>query len=216
MLLIVINDMKEYIRKTIDFYDQNIDEYYQKTLTLQDKFWLDKFVAYLPKGSRILDIGCAFGRDAKFFTDNGFDTTGIDLSENMVKKAKDFSPSSKFYVMDMQNLDFDNQSFDGIWCSAALLHLNKNDATLALKEIKRVLKKDGFLYLNLKEGIGEKVIVDERYQNSEKFYSYYQESEIKDLLSKFNFKIIDFEIKNNSPEKYRNTGIIYLIAQNQQ
>jgi ubiquinone/menaquinone biosynthesis C-methylase UbiE len=206
--------MEEYIKKTIDFYNKNIDEYFQKTMDLQDKFWLGKFISGLPQNSKVLDIGCAFGRDTKFFTDNSFDTIGIDLSENMIEKAKDFSPSSKFYVMDMQNLDFDNQSFDGVWCSAALLHLNKNDGITALKEIKRVLKKDGFLYLNLKEGIGEKVIVDERYQNSEKFYSYYQESEIKDLLSKFNFKIIDFEIKNNSQEKYRNTGIIYLIAQN--
>jgi len=208
--------MKEYIKKTIDFYNQNIDEYFQKTMDLQDKFWLGKFVSSLSQDSKILDIGCAFGRDTKFFTNSGFDATGIDLSKEMIKKAKAFSPSSKFYVMDMQNLDFTDQSFDGIWCSAALLHLNKNDAILALKEIKRVLKKDGFLYLNLKEGIGEKVIFDERYQNSEKFYSYYQESEIKDLLSKFNFKIIDFKIENNSQEKYRNTGIIYLIAQNQQ
>ena len=207
--------MEEYIKKTIDFYDKNIDEYYQKTLTLQDKFWLDKFVAYLPKNSRILDIGCAFGRDTKFFTNNGFDTTGIDLSENMIEKAKAFSPSSKFYVMDMQNLYFDNESFDGIWCSATLLHLNKDDAITAFKEIKRVLKKDGILYLNLKEGIGEKVIIDDRYQNSEKFYSYYQESEIKGLLDEFGFQVVDFKLEDNPQEKYKNTGIIYLIARNQ-
>jgi len=207
--------MKEYIKKTVDFYDKNIDEYFQKTINLQDKFWLDKFVSYLPQKSKVLDIGCAFGRDTKFFTNNGFDTTGIDLSENMIKKAKSFSPSSKFYVMDMQNLDFDNQSFDGIWCSATLLHLNKDDAITALKEIKRVLKKSGIIYLNLKEGIGEKVIIDDRYQNSEKFYSYYQESEIKGLLDEFGFQVVDFKLENNPQEKYKNTGIIYLIARNQ-
>lgn len=207
--------MKNYIQKTIDFYNTSFDEYFNKTLNLQDKSWLEKFTSFLNPSSKILDIGCAFGRDSKYFSENNFEAYGIDLSIKMIKKAKEFSPLSKFFVMDMMNLKFDDNFFDGIWCSAALLHLNKKDALLAMKEFKRVLKNDGVLYLNLKEGEGEKYITDDRYNNVEKFYSYYSEFEIKNILKKENFKIIDFLIEKNFTNGYDRFGKLILIAKNQ-
>ncbi len=207
--------MKDYIKKTIDFYDTSFDEYFNKTLNLQDKYWLEKFILYLPPSSKILDAGCAFGRDSKYFSENSFETYGIDLSTKMIEKAKEFSPLSNFSVMDMMDLKFDDNFFDGIWCSAALLHLNKKDAQIALKEFKRVLKNKGFLYLHLKEGKGEKYITDDRYNNVQKFYSYYLELEIKNLLKINNFKVVDFLIEKKPINDYNRSGKLFLIAQNQ-
>lgn len=207
--------MKDYVKKTINFYDTSFDEYFIKTLNLQDKSWLERFISCLSPSSRILDIGCAFGRDSKYFSENGFETYRIDLSTKMIEKAKEFSPLSKFFVMDMMDLKFENNFFDGIWCSAALLHLNKKDAQIAIEEFKRVLKNGGILYLNLKEGQGEKYITDDRYNNVQKFYSYYSESEIKNILNKNNFKIEDSLIEKNPTNDYNRSGKIFLIAQNQ-
>ncbi|MFA6099043.1 MAG: class I SAM-dependent methyltransferase [Patescibacteria group bacterium] len=206
--------MKDYIKKTVNFYNQNVDGYMQKTVNLQDKPWLNKFASYLPKKAKVLDIGCGYGRDTNFFVAKNFDAYGIDLSPKMIAKAKKFSPLGKFSVMDMLKLKFDHDFFDGIWCSATLPHLNKKDAVRAIKEIKRVLKKNGAFYLNLKEGKGEKLIADSRYKNAKKFYSYYTQQEIKKILGRLKFKVIDFKLKRNPKEKYRNTGIIYLIAKN--
>lgn len=206
--------MKNYIKKTISFYDLNTEEYFSKTLNLGDIFWIKKFISYLPDDAKILDLGCGFGRDSRIFSSNKFDTYGIDLSSKMIEKAKEFSPKTKFFVMDMLKLKFDDNFFDGVWGSASLLHLNKKDADLTILEIKRVLKNNGFLYLNLKEGFGEKNIIDERYKGVEKFYSYYQEKEIREKLDKNNFEVIDLVIENKPNEAYKNTGIIYLIAKN--
>jgi len=206
--------MKAYIKETINFYDQNVEEYIQKTIKLQDDEWLNKFSAHLPEKAKVLDVGCGFGRDTNLFTLKKYDAYGIDLSLRMIEKAKDFSPASKFQVMDMLKLEFEAGYFDGIWCSAALLHLSKEDAKGAIGEIKRVLKKNGLLYLNLKEGEGEKHIIDERYKNAKKFYAYYTEDEIKALLSGFGFEIVDFKLERNPQEEYKNTGIIFLIAKN--
>lgn len=207
--------MKDYIKKTIDFYDTSVNEYFNKTINLQNKSWLEKFILYLSPSSKILDVGCAFGRDSKYFSENNFKTYGIDLSTKMIEKAKDFSPLTKFSVMDMMDLKFDSDFFDGIWCSATLLHLNKKDAKVALKEFKRVLKNDGILYLNLKEGDGEKFITDERYNNVQKFYSYYKISEIKKILNDNKFEIIDFSYTENPSIVYCQTGLIYFILKNQ-
>jgi len=204
----------DYIKETINFYNQNVDEYIKKTSDLQDKDWLEKFISYIPKHGSILDIGCAFGRDTNFFVSKNYDSTGIDLSEKMIIKAKEFVANAKFFVMNMLNLDFDENSFDGVWCSAALLHLNKEDSLKALKEIKRVLRPAGVLYLNLKEGSGEKFIIDDRYKNAKKFYSYYNEVEIKDILHENGFELQNFVLEKKPGQNYKNTGIIYLIARN--
>lgn len=204
--------MQKYLKKTIEFYNKNVDEYIKNTITLQDSTWLEKFIKYLPKNGKILDIGCAYGRDCKYFVEKGFKTYGIDLSEKMIEHAKVFELKAHLAVMDMLNLKFENQSFDGIWCSATLLHLNKNDALKAIKKMNRVLKKKGVLFLNLKEGIGEKVIKDLRYNNSEKFYSYFSEKEIKRLLEDESFSIIDFEIIIKKDKYMQNSKLIYLIA----
>jgi len=207
--------MEKYIKKTIKFYDKNIEEYTKNTVKLQDKNVLKKFVAYLPKKARILDLGCGFGRDCKFFIKKGFDTYGVDFSSEMIRKAKKYAKSAKFFVMDMRKLSFENEFFSGIWCSAALLHLKKKDAVKALQEIKRVLKKGGLLYLSLKSGKGEKIVKDKRYKGASKFYAYYSKKEITDLLKKNNFKIIEFEMKKSKKGAYRYTDTIYLIAKKQ-
>ena len=203
-----------YIKDTINFYDQNIDEYVKKTAELQDKNWLNKFTSYLPTNGSVLDIGCAFGRDTIFFASKEYASFGIDLSEKMISKAKKSIPSAKFYVMNMLDLKFETSFFDGIWCSATLLHLNKDDALKSLSEMKRVLKPEGIIYLNLKEGNGEKIIIDNRYKNAKKFYSYYTETEIKNMLANHGFKILDFKLEKTPEQDYRDTGIIYLIAKN--
>lgn len=204
--------MKNYIRSTIDFYDQNIDEYVANTITLHDDLWIEKFTSLLPKNGMILDIGCAFGRDVKILDKKGFNTVGIDLSTKMIEKAHSFYPEGKFRVMDMMNLDLDDSTFDGIWCSATLLHLKKKDAMKAIREMSRVLKPTGYLYLNLKEGRGEKIINDDRYKNAKKFYSYYSKEEIRKVLNGNKFFIKEIKSIIDKKDRYKNTGIIYLIA----
>lgn len=204
--------MKKYLEKTIKFYDKNVDEYIKNTADLQNKDWLEKFVLHLIKNAKVLDIGCAYGRDCRYFVKNNFETYGIDLSEKMIEKAKNFELKAKFSVMDMLNLDFKDDFLDGIWCSATLLHISKADTPQAIKEFRRVMKKDGVLYLNLKYGKGEKTIKDMRYKDSEKFYSYFEEDEIKKILTDNGFSIIDFEIKMRKEKYMQNSKSIFLIA----
>lgn len=203
-----------YIEDTANFYNQNVDEYIKNTSNLQDKDWIEKFIWYIPENGSVLDIGCAYGRDTNFFASNKYITTGIDLSKNMINKAKKSVNNAQFFVMDMLDLGFEDNIFDGVWCSATLLHLKKVDAIKALKEIKRVLKINGILYFNLKEGNGEKIVNDDRYDNAKKFYAYYNEKEIKDILSKQNFELLNFKNEKSFKNKYINTGILFIIAKN--
>ncbi len=202
--------MKSYQRKIIDFYDRNVSQFIDHTKPLQNKVWIKKFSALISKKGTVLDLGCAFGRDSRFFEDLGLKTYGVDLSPQMILAAKRFCKKGTFKVMDMMDLKFKDQHFDGIWCNAALLHLKKTDVPKALKEMKRILKNNGVLYLGLKQGASQGVTSDKRYKNDKRFFSYFQKSEINGLLRKNGFKILESRVvhlKNRYTKKW-----IFVIA----
>ncbi len=65
-------------------------------------------------GSRILDVGTGTGKQAFAFAKKGYEVTGIDLSEAMLKVAnkKNNYENVKFAVADASNLPFKDSSFD--------------------------------------------------------------------------------------------------------
>ena len=53
---------------------------------------------YVKKGKAV-DFGCGAGRSTRFLKRIGFDAVGIDISENMIKKAKKLDPSGKYQLI---------------------------------------------------------------------------------------------------------------------
>ena len=66
--------------------------------------YVDKFLSYLSKNAKILDTGCGAGNLVKYILIKGYECEGIDLSEEMIKIAKDKVPEGKFTLMNMQSL----------------------------------------------------------------------------------------------------------------
>ena len=103
----------------------------------------------LPKGSRILDVGCGIGGSSRILAKYyGFNVTGITISPAQVERAIELTPqelSCKFTVMDALNLSFDDGTFDGIWSVEAGAHMN-NKIKFA-DEMLRILRPGGYLAL---------------------------------------------------------------------
>tara|TARA_B100000700_G_C14926453_1_gene799695 strand:+ start:355 stop:1290 length:936 start_codon:yes stop_codon:yes gene_type:complete len=101
----------------------------------------------LPKGSRVLDVGCGIGGSSRILAkDYGFDVIGITISQAQVKRAIQLTPenlSCKFEVMDALDLQFENGSFDGVWSVEAGPHMP--DKQLYADEMLRVLRPGGVL-----------------------------------------------------------------------
>ncbi len=103
----------------------------------------------LPKGSRILDVGCGIGGSSRILANYyGFNVTGITISPEQVKRARELTPSKctcKFKVMDALDLKFDDGAFDGVWSVEAGAHMN-NKAKFA-DEMLRTVRPGGYLSL---------------------------------------------------------------------
>jgi len=90
------------------------------------------------KGKKVISIGCGSGEDCDQLQKRGADVTGVDISDSMITIAKDSYPKCNFQVMDMENLELNDNSFDFAYSSLAIHYLE--DWTKALKEAHRVLK----------------------------------------------------------------------------
>ena len=121
------------------------------------------FLAYIPQGGRILDVGFGSGRDLAYFSKQGYLAHGIDLVEEFVLRARKEGLSAK--VGDFHDLPF-KEEFDGIWACASLLH--SDNLPLAFENLSRALKVGGVFYLSMKYGKGKGM-------DGERFYQYVDE-----------------------------------------
>jgi ubiquinone/menaquinone biosynthesis C-methylase UbiE len=181
---------------TISTYSKTVKDYESKTGNLYFHEELNFLKTQLPPGSHLLDHGCGPGRDAEFLTRAGYQVTGLDLCQEMVDFASKRAPLANFKLGDIRNLEFANSTFDGIWSIASLLHLSKQELPSALEEMNRVLKPGGMLFTVLKEGEGEKISSDERYNPPrKKYYSLFQQNELEQFLTAAKFNIIRSRIE---------------------
>jgi len=181
---------KDVVTKTIQAYEETAEDYYKTHFDINEiKDIADFFIKNL-NGQKILDIGCGPGRDAKYFSEHGLDVTGIDLASNFLKMASNHVPTAKFTQMDMRELDFPENSFDGIWVCASFLHVPKRDAKNTLLKFRRVLRTGGLIFITVKAGTGEKFIQTEKHKDQTKFFVFYGVNEFKNLIESCNFKIL--------------------------
>jgi len=187
------NELYKEITKTS--YQSTAKEFAKNVSDLAPVASIEKFIKLLPSQSKILDVGCGSGRDAKIFTAAGVDVLGIDFSSNLIEIAKVHAPLANFKLMDIETIDSPSASFDGVWAACSLGHIPKNKIASVLKKINMILKDDGFFYLALKKGSGEILEKDNRYVGDhQKFWAFYEENELQHHLKNAGFKILDFKL----------------------
>ena len=94
-------------------------------------------------GKRVLDYCCGNGETTIYLAKRGAEAIGIDISDTSISNAKkSIHKNASFFVMDAENLNFEDNYFDIIVCNGVLHHLDINKAYM---ELSRVLKPDGIV-----------------------------------------------------------------------
>jgi 2-polyprenyl-3-methyl-5-hydroxy-6-metoxy-1,4-benzoquinol methylase len=133
-----------------------------------------------------LDAGCGMGSATHYLANYARHITGIDISQIAIQYAtRHYSQKNCIFgVMDIKNLIYPDSSFDVVTSFEVLEHLHRDDQIRYIKEIARVLKPGGELFLstpnkNLTKGANSYHICE------------LEEVGLRELLSQF---FVDIEI----------------------
>lgn len=129
--------------------------------TMADR-WLLEIQKYLPKRKlKILDVGCGSGFFTILLGKQGHEVLGTDLTPDMITKSRELAKEEgidcRFEIMDAENLDFPDETFDVV--ISRNLTWTLPDAGHAYEEWCRVLKKGGIL-LNFDANYGSSNFAD--------------------------------------------------------
>ncbi|WP_423415023.1 methyltransferase domain-containing protein [Hyphomicrobium sp. B1] len=112
----------------IALYERHADTWDEvRSRSLFEREWLDRFLASIPPGGSILDIGCGSGEPiAGFFIRAGYRVHGVDSSQAMIARCKARFPQSDWRIADMRTIAL-GQTFDGILAWDSFFHLTQDD-----------------------------------------------------------------------------------------
>jgi len=178
-----------YKEETIKAYDNSAEIYAKKFKDLLELDRRSEFLEFLRllKGNKILDLGCGAGEHSLYFKQKGLEVTAIDLSEQMIKLTKEKGINA--IKMDIEDLKFSSDTFDGIWAVSSLIHVDKGRIADVVVKLRKILRKDGIMFVCLTEGKGEGLKIDE---TGKRFFSYWEkESALKEFQD--DFEILTFE-----------------------
>jgi ubiquinone/menaquinone biosynthesis C-methylase UbiE len=99
------------------------------------------------KGMKVLEIGFGRGEVLRQLAKTGAKLYGIDYSKAAVSIAKETLlqfRNVKLLLADSRKLPFRNKYFDRVFCGDVIEHMSFRDAALSVKEMKRVLKSNGY------------------------------------------------------------------------
>ena len=176
---------------------------------------------------KVLDCG-AGGKipPLYIFSKSGYETYGIDISDDRINKAKVFCEENSINInisnCDMRNLKFKNEEFSFIYSYNSIFHMRKSEIKKVVNDMRRILKKDGLCYINLlskddcRFGEGTKISDSEFLQDEDNqmiIHSYFDDTEAESYFN--GFKIIYKEKriieKFIGDEKYLLSYIDYIL-----
>ena len=140
-------------QRTLQFYDQQAAETAAKYRTVNQSTWRQQFrEAFTPSG-RVLDVGSGSGRDLALLLELGFDGFGTEPAEGMRSEAVRAFPklAGRIYPFGLplpEDADLGGL-FDGVVCSAVLMHVPEAELFDATFSLKRVLREKGKLWISV-------------------------------------------------------------------
>lgn len=206
--------------KVFDAYAKYYDLLYRDKDYKKETDYIVKFIKkYKPDTKSVLDLGCGTGRHDLILSQNGFDTTGVELSPEMYSVARKMRNQNankdlalRFYKGDIRKIRLLNK-YDVI---ISLFHVlnyqtTNKDIDLVFQTVKKHLKKDGLFIFDFWYGpavLSDRPVKRTRIMNDEDIVV--KRKTVPDMRINENIAVINFEVevkdkKTKQTEKFKET-----------
>lgn len=177
-----------------------------------DRQLLDRFADEVRDIGPACDMGCGPGQIARYLHERGVTMSGVDLSPQMIARARALTAGIDFQQGDMLALNIPDETWAGIAAFYSLIHITRADLPQAMRELHRTLKPGGILLvtfhigdttLHLDEWWGHAVNVD---------FHLFQPSEMTGFLCDAGFEIDEVIERDPYPEVEHQSRRCYIFA----
>lgn len=176
--------------KTYNYYETHYEELtsrYESVVNSLSSHFLESF----RPNTKILDIGCGSGRDLALLIRNGFDAFGVEPVSGFINQAEQFHPELKGRIAKGQlpNLGFPHGfQFDGILCSAVMMHLAPSQLPESIQSIHRCLVKSGRLLISLPNN---RTNLNSNFRDENgRLFSKVEVNEVEAIFNNHNFRLL--------------------------
>jgi hypothetical protein len=160
---------------------------------LFERPWLDRFLALVPPGASLLDIGCGSAEPiARYFIEKGSKVTGIDASPALIGICKDRFPGHDWLVGDMRTLTLDRR-FDGLLAWDSIFHLCPGDQPGMFAIFRRHAAPKAVLLFTSGPARGEAIGT---YQGEPLYHGSLDEAEYRALLHANGFDVLSHVVED--------------------
>lgn len=167
-------------RDTLAAYDRKAEDYKRMVADWNDPC-LAEFIAAIPPGGAVLDLGCGPGHTAAVMAAAGLAVTATDGSAEMIRLAEQH-PGVTARLETFDEIS-EQAAYDGIWASFSLLHAPRAAFPKYLRALHVAARPGARLHLAMKLGQGEAT------DNLGRFYSYYTQDELNRYLQQAGFTV---------------------------
>jgi SAM-dependent methyltransferase len=188
---------------TLAFYAREAEAYANRQRGVGDAR-LDPFLAKLPAGAAILELGCGGGQDSQAMLARGFDITPTDGSAELAREAEK-RLGRPVRVLLFDDLD-EKDSYDGVWANACLLHVPRRDLPGIIERIHAALRPGGIFYASFKAGSHEG---RDRFQ---RYYNYPSPQWLREVYGALQWGSVEIETDIGSGYDREPTNWLHVIA----
>jgi ubiquinone/menaquinone biosynthesis C-methylase UbiE len=165
---------------------------------------IDRVAGLVPDGAAVLDLGCGTGvPTARTFTEAGHRVVGVDISEGMLKLAREQVPAAEFVHADVRELGADFGRFGAVTAFFSLLMLSRADIEKTLAKITGWLEPGGWFALSMVNMDADSLPVE--FLGVPVFVTGYPQDELAARLTEAGFRVesivtVDFTPADTPPE----------------
>lgn len=165
----------------------------------------------LPKDAKVFEIGSGDGTNAKYIQNLGYEVTASDVAEDFINSTKSKGLNTiKFNVLE----DEFNEKYSAVFCWRVFVHFTKDDAQRVLEKVYDILEKDGLFIFNAINRETREVdeewvdFPNEYYMGAERYYKYFSEEELNEIITKIGYKIRSFHKEGG---ENKNKWLVYVL-----
>ncbi|MFC5179568.1 class I SAM-dependent methyltransferase [Nocardioides taihuensis] len=184
-------------RVTVASYDAWAQEYAAGTAEMPGSVRdaVASFAARLPAGARVLEVGSAAGRDAEALEQAGLSVRRTDITPAFVAMLR-AAGHDDAAVVDPLTDDLTDPTrdapYDGVWASASLLHVRREDLPDVLVRLAGAVRPGGVLRLAVKEGDGARFSTH-GHVGAPRHFTFWREDGLRAVLEEAGWEVAEVE-----------------------